>query len=210
MTNYRVTYIPSVRINSQQGFRGHVPVSLTCMMDKCLCESCFLWNILEHSMSLTHHKWIIVKMRQSTMWPELSGSFRMTCVQGMCHRSCIRNRGAVVYIWVMGQPQASEKWMILSKCCWFFFPSATVFYMSLSPFALLYSLLPVSAFKGLRRIISFVKNSCCSLFILFAFHNSSLASPLECVLTWQWWRGWMEGELHVVKCEHWHSKLWKK
>lgn len=91
----------------------------------------------------------------------------------------------------------------------FFFPSATVFYMSLSPFALFYSLLPVSAFKGLRWIISFMKNSCCSLFILFAFYNRSLASPLECVLTWQWWRGWMEGELHVVKCEHWHSKLWK-
>lgn len=118
-------------------------------MDKHLCESCFLWNILERSMSLTHHKWIMFKIRRSTMWPELSGSLRMTCVQGMCHRSCIRNRGAVVYVWVMGQPQACEKWMILSKC-WVFFPSATVFYISLSPFALLYNLLPASAFKGLR------------------------------------------------------------
>lgn len=54
--------------------------------------------------------------------------------------------------------------------------------------------------KRLWWITAFKKRLPFTVHFVCILHRSP-ASPVEHAMTWQWWRGWMEGELHAVRSE---------
>lgn len=70
-------------------------------------------------------------------------------------------------------------------------------------FPFLLSMLRFLTFRFSKRlwwITAFKKRLSFTVHFVCILHRSP-ASPVEHAMTWQWWRGWMEGELHAVKSE---------
>lgn len=199
----------------------------TWSMCKCSCESCFLQRLLERCVGrhITVNN-IRDERISNTAWARWQLTNDM-CSGNVCkcHRACIKKRAPVCLSngLTLGSREIDD---LIKISCLSFAPVYNSFlYVSIALCSLFFPCSLTSVyppFFRLSNLFSLARHSSQPLYtcfqkgwdgsppsqkwLPFTVHfvcvlPRTLTSPVENAMTWQWWRGWMEGELHAVKSE---------